>query len=42
MLSSLTNRVSGGNNIFRPKATLYKSYIDKKTVYIKHADAVEV
>ena len=42
MLSSLSNLVSGGNNIFHPKARPYKLYIDKKTVYIKHADAVEV
>ena len=37
MLSSRTNLVSGGNNIFCPKARPYK-YI-KKTVRIKNADA---
>ena len=37
MLSSRTNLVSGGNNIFHLKARSYK-YI-KKTVCIKNADA---
>ena len=38
MLSSRTNLVASGNNIFHLKARPYK-YIKKKTVCIKIADA---
>ena len=37
MLSSRTNMVSGGNNIFHPKGRSYK--YKKKRVCIKNADA---